>query len=441
MASCLVSRFGPLGMVSASWDCHSRAAGVLERASVGVFSLISRGVSLRSKAAGGAHGFGFGALVCNVMLSHDVAGESLFEAGLSAGRTSDCGEEGLWSVVIPTYNRLPILRKCLQALEEQEGYERSGIREYEVVVVDDGSTDGTLEFLQVGQSHDGVLSSGDLGEGGCVTSQVFPHVKVIRQQHGGATRARNLGVREAGGAVIVFIDSDLVVTKDFLREHGAALSEAQAEHGDDCTFTYGRVVNTANFENPKSEKFKLTDNSAAFFATGNVALSRRLLLKAGNLLKSGYDGPFDADFSEYGWEDLELGVRLKQVGARIKHVPLAVGYHWHPAFSMDQIPKLIDQERQRGRNGVRFFLKHPNLDVRLMTQLTPLHEGLWFLLTLGGLLNEKTLSPFLVLLVAAGHPGLAAGLLSPTLNWHTVQASKEEVLRLKQQGKFVKREP
>lgn len=51
----------------------------------------------------------------------------------------------------------------------------------------------------------------------------------------------------------------------------------------------------------------LQDNSAAFFATGNVALSRRLLLSAGNLLISGYDGPFDADFSEYGWEDLELG--------------------------------------------------------------------------------------------------------------------------------------
>lgn len=52
----------------------------------------------------------------------------------------------------------------------------------------------------------------------------------------------------------------------------------------------------------------LQDNSAAFFATGNVAISRRLLLKGGNLLtSSGYDGPFDADFSEYGWEDLELG--------------------------------------------------------------------------------------------------------------------------------------
>lgn len=51
----------------------------------------------------------------------------------------------------------------------------------------------------------------------------------------------------------------------------------------------------------------MQDNSAAFFATGNVALSRKLLLKAGNLLASAHDGPFDADFSEYGWEDLELG--------------------------------------------------------------------------------------------------------------------------------------
>lgn len=58
--------------------------------------------------------------------------------------------------------------------------------------------------------------------------------------------------------MIVFIDSDLVVTKDFLREHSVALSQAHVEYQDDCTFTYGRVVNTANFENPTSEKFKLT---------------------------------------------------------------------------------------------------------------------------------------------------------------------------------------
>lgn len=74
----------------------------------------------------------------------------------------------------------------------------------------------------------------------------------------GATKARNLGLEKARGAVIVFIDSDLVVSEDFLRAHGAALLEARAKDGNDRTFTYGRVVNTANFENPKAEKFKLT---------------------------------------------------------------------------------------------------------------------------------------------------------------------------------------
>ncbi|RMF20634.1 MAG: glycosyltransferase family 2 protein, partial [Cyanobacteria bacterium J083] len=46
-----------------------------------------------------------------------------------------------FSVVIPTYNRLPILRKCLQALEKQK-YEAEIVNDYEVIVVDDGSTDG-----------------------------------------------------------------------------------------------------------------------------------------------------------------------------------------------------------------------------------------------------------------------------------------------------------
>jgi glycosyltransferase involved in cell wall biosynthesis len=74
----------------------------------------------------------------------------------------------------------------------------------------------------------------------------------------GATRARNLGVKSSRGAVVVFIDSDLVVTSDFLHAHGAALLEAHKQDGDDRAFTYGRVINTSNFERPEAENFKLT---------------------------------------------------------------------------------------------------------------------------------------------------------------------------------------
>ncbi len=73
------------------------------------------------------------------------AGEETRETGIAIGGVQ--GEEGLWSIIIPTYDRRPILTKCLQALETQLGYERSGISRYEVIVVDDGSSDGTLEFL------------------------------------------------------------------------------------------------------------------------------------------------------------------------------------------------------------------------------------------------------------------------------------------------------
>lgn len=87
------------------------------------------------------------------------------------------------------------------------------------------------------------------------------------------------------------------------------------------------------------------------------------------------------------------------------------------------------QERQRGRNGVRFLEKHPNFNVRLMVQLTPFHELFWGLLTLGGLINEKVLSPIVEYLVSVGQWRFALALLIPVLNWYTIQAAKEELQR------------
>ena len=96
---------------------------------------------------------------------------------------------------------------------------------------------------------------------------------------------------------------------------------------------------------------------------------------------------------------------------------------------------ILRQERQRGRNGVRFLQKHPNLTVRLMVQLTPFHEALWTLLTLNGAINEVSLLPLLSFLVSHGRWRLAIGLLSPVLNWHTVKAAKEELRQQKLRGR------
>jgi|TARA_B100000524_G_scaffold327353_1_gene211404 glycosyltransferase involved in cell wall biosynthesis len=297
------------------------------------------------------------------------------------------------SIVIPTYNRKPILEKCLYALEKQR-FTDSKVNTYEIVLVDDGSTDGTLEWLNKNTND-------------------FPHVHCFVQNHLGPASARNLGIEKAKGDIIIFIDSDLVVTKSFLQSHADALVKGEEKLGNDRLFTYGSVINTCNFNNPTAEAYKVTDFSAAFFATGNVAIARKWLEKA---------GLFDISFKQYGWEDLELGVRLKKLGLKLIKCPEAVGYHWHPAFNLKQIPSLINQEIERGKMGVLFYQKHPTFEVRLMIQMTLFHKVLWGILSLGGTLNENTLSPILQWFINRGKPQIALEIARIFLNWYNVKA-------------------
>ena len=303
------------------------------------------------------------------------------------------GETVFFSVVIPTYNRQPILEKCLRALEVQELSRSSSVTDYEIVLVDDGSTDGTLEWLAAHKAE-------------------FPHVRCFEQDHAGPAAARNLGVEKALGDTIIFIDSDLVVLNNFLQAHADALVQGGEKLGSDRFFTYGAVINTCNFAQPTAEPYKITDFSAAFFATGNVAIPKHWLEKA---------GLFDNSFQLYGWEDLELGVRLKKLGLQLIKCPAAVGYHWHPPFNLEQIPRLIDQEIQRGRMGVLFYQKHSTWEVRMMIQMTWFHRLLWGILSLNGTLNERTMAPFLRWLIKLGKPQLALEVARIFLNWYNVK--------------------
>ncbi|MGI0482985.1 glycosyltransferase family 2 protein [Geminocystis sp. CENA526] len=297
-----------------------------------------------------------------------------------------------FSVVIPTYNRLPILQKCLFALENQE-FDHNIITDYEIIVVDDGSIDRTLSWIAEEKTS-------------------LPHVKILTQNHKGAGSARNLGVENAVGNWIIFIDSDLVVTPSFLQAHSQALIKAQEKENSDKIFTYGAVINTCNFDNPTSEPYKITDFSAAYFATGNVAIAKKWLLEA---------GLFDTMFNQYGWEDLELGVRLKKLGLKLIKCPEAVGYHWHPPFNLQQIPQLIEKEIERGKMGVLFYQKHPTYEVRMMIQMTWIHKLLWGILSLGGTLNENTMKPLLQWLINQGKPQLALEVARIFLNWYNVK--------------------
>ena len=289
------------------------------------------------------------------------------------------------SVVIPTYNRKPILEKCLKSLEKQTL--NHNISNYEIVVVDDGSTDGTTSWI---------LNN----------SKILPHVVLYNQEHGGPALGRNLGVMKSKYEIIIFIDSDLIVLEDFLVCHVNKLSSYWKKNNKKC-FTYGSVINTSNFKKPEDEKYKLTDVSFAYFATGNVAISKELLLNV---------GLFDASFSLYGWEDLELGERLKKIGTKLVKCPKAIGFHWHPPFNCEQIESLISQEKERARMALVFYKKHSNLRVRFMIQLTPIHNLLWEIMCLGGLISVKRLLPLLRFLVDSGRNRIALEIVRIPLN-------------------------
>ncbi|HEY65973.1 MAG TPA: glycosyltransferase [Caldilineae bacterium] len=96
------------------------------------------------------------------------------------------------SVIIPTYNRKDLLRRCLAAATSQD------YPNYEVIVVDDGSTDGTEEMVR----------------------REFPQVRYLRQEtNRGPAAARNRGIREATGEIIAFTDDDCVPPPNWLSRH------------------------------------------------------------------------------------------------------------------------------------------------------------------------------------------------------------------------------
>ena len=96
------------------------------------------------------------------------------------------------SIIIPTYNEESVILDCLNSLSKQS------LKDFEIIVVDDGSTDKTLQVLS------------DLG-------YMINDLRILKQNHLGAGAARNLGAKNAMGDILVFVDSDMTFDKNFLK--------------------------------------------------------------------------------------------------------------------------------------------------------------------------------------------------------------------------------
>ncbi|MBV8246679.1 MAG: glycosyltransferase [Candidatus Eremiobacteraeota bacterium] len=254
------------------------------------------------------------------------------------------------SVVIPTYNRLDTLKFVVPALLDQD----LPLEQYEIVVGDSNSTDGTREYL-------------------ARVAEEFPNVRHVPGAYGGRAAARNAGIRAAQGDVILFNDSDIVPADDLLYRH---LVRHRARRK---IAVVGWEVQVKSYEDylskrahpelrgalhPSSRK-KL---SWLYFLTGNASVRREDLLRV---------GCFDESFTGYGHEDLELGYRLQAAGIAIVYEPLAVNYHVQDVPHDDQVEKM----KLAGRSTARFYRKHPSFGVMANLGMTPVSLGLHSALT------------------------------------------------------------
>jgi glycosyltransferase involved in cell wall biosynthesis len=230
------------------------------------------------------------------------------------------------SVVIPTYNRRDRLGRVLDALERQS----TPAENFEVVVVDDGSTDGTSEWLS--------------------TRVTAFALKRLRLQNGGPARARNEGIRAASGDIVLFVDDDVEPAPCLIAEH---LRGHAAEAGN--AVLMGPLASLPHYSQPwvAWEQAKVEAQYAAMergdwapsfrqFWTGNASVARRHLLDA---------GLFDPSYLRA--EDIELGLRLSERGLVFRFNPQARGFH-HAERSLQSWEAM---HASYGRNDVAIFAK------------------------------------------------------------------------------------
>lgn len=221
------------------------------------------------------------------------------------------------SVVIPAYNAAKTLPACLGACLGQR------MPALEVIVVDDGSTDGTKEI-----------------------AASFPGVRYLRQENQGPAVARNFGARAAMGEIIAFTDADCVPREDWLAQLVQGFEEGVVAVGG-----------TYDIANPESLLARLVHEEIRtrharftgevdFLGSFNVAYRK----EAFNAVKG-----FDETFRAASAEDNDLAYRLHEAGGRLRFTPEAVVAHYHSA----SLGRYLRTQMGHGFWRMKLYTKHP----------------------------------------------------------------------------------
>ncbi|MFG3658024.1 glycosyltransferase family 2 protein [Streptomyces sp. NPDC047706] len=260
------------------------------------------------------------------------------------------------SLVIPTYNSKELLVPCLVSLNHQRLDEPD---EFEVVLVDDGSTDGT------GEAVDAL----DL-------SYPVRRVYVPRTESSCRSAARNAGIRAAEGDLVVFADGDQIIDPLFLQEHirchrtrpgivAIGFRDYLAPGAVDLpalgrSFTPEALPPVVAVDERAEVTDTLSQNLANLATGWHFLYGCNFSVRTEHLLAV---GGFDEDIRKWSFEDVELGYRLHRIGLTLVHNPFSRVYHQHHPES--------DADRYAAwrENLALLTAKHPEPEVRLQEVL------------------------------------------------------------------------
>ena len=213
-----------------------------------------------------------------------------------------------FSVVMPTYNRRDVLLRTLRAYEDQESELC-----FEIVVIDDGGTDGTAEAVA------------DL-------APTRYGLKLLRQDNAGPAAARNRGLAAARASLVLITGDDIEPAPDLLLRHWQAHRQAE----DDAVAILGltrwpddlpQSATMTHIDGIGAQQFNYGWLQAGraydfrHFYTSNISLHKERLIEVGG---------FDERFPAAAFEDAEAAYRMALGGLRIIYRPDAVGRHHHP---------------------------------------------------------------------------------------------------------------
>jgi GT2 family glycosyltransferase len=270
-----------------------------------------------------------------------VASVDALRAGAQAERSIHSRASPAVSVVIPTHNRRDLLLAELRALEDQT----LPLASYEVIVVVDGSGDGTQQALE-----------------GLTAGLCLRHIALPGR---GRAAAVNAGIRAATGEIVVLLDDDMLPARELLAGH------LDAHRGGDRVGVVGAAPIHLEADAAPVTKFigtKFNRHLDALAAgrpigfrdlyTGNFSIRRSLLMEV---------GLFDEDFTIYGNEDGELGIRLLAAGVRLIYAPEAVAQQRYTKT----FTALARDNEAKGRTAVLLARKHPHALSSLKLTLRP----------------------------------------------------------------------